>query len=119
MSIVYKIRRVDGLFSMGGSDPKFNKVGKIWKRKGDLSSHLTCVAEYGWKGSKPYDESEVVKYELTETIVGDPISIQGYLLEYGDRKAREELERHVQQQARQKKARYNEYLRLQEEFENE
>ncbi len=119
MSIVYKIRRVDGLFSMGGSDPKFNKVGKIWKRKGDVSSHLTCVAETGWRGSRPYDECEVVAYELTETQVGDPISIYVYLQERAAKKLLAEQERKVRQETRQKKSRYNDYLRLQKEFEDE
>jgi hypothetical protein len=60
MAIVFKIRRSDGLFSMGGANPNFNKVGKIWKQKGHLTSHLTCVADGGWKGTKPYDESLMV-----------------------------------------------------------
>lgn len=44
--IVYKIRRKsDGLFSTGGCDPKFNRVGKTWSTKGALNGHLTLVRD--------------------------------------------------------------------------
>ena len=115
MSIVYKIRRADGMFSMGGSDPKFNKTGKIWKQRGHLTSHLTCVADHGWKGSKPYDDCQVVTYELTETAVG-AISIKGYLMERAAKKAQEGVDRKIRQEERRKTARHNEYLKLCKEF---
>jgi len=41
VEIGFKIRqKSDGLFSTGTSDPKFNSQGKVWWKKGGLTSHL-------------------------------------------------------------------------------
>lgn len=43
---IYRIRRKkDGLFSMGGSCPKFSKKGKIWQGLGPLKNHLNLVLQ--------------------------------------------------------------------------
>lgn len=36
-------RTTDGLYSTGGLSPIFKKTGKIWKRMGDVRSHLTQI----------------------------------------------------------------------------
>lgn len=37
----YKIRNSKGLFSTGGTDPVFNKDGKVWTSEATLKCHLT------------------------------------------------------------------------------
>lgn len=40
----YKVRnKKTGLFSTGGSCPKFLKAGKVWATEGHLKSHLTML----------------------------------------------------------------------------
>lgn len=66
MSALYKIKsNKTGLFSLGGSYPQFGKLGKVWKRKGDLSSHFTNL---GAEGRRRYRENEcmVVEIEIVE-----------------------------------------------------
>jgi len=65
---MYKIRQKStGLFSTGGSVPRFTKKGKIWRRKGDLSSHLNLVS-----GRKcVYDDCEVIVLETIEVEIQD------------------------------------------------
>lgn len=116
MAIVYKIRRSDGLFSMGGCDPRFNKVGKIWKQRGHLTNHLTWVAEHGRRGTKTYDDCEVVQYELTETQVGEPISINGYIQEHIHKKFLAEQERDLRNKVFQREQRRKQYEALKSEF---
>lgn len=50
---VYKIRNQEGLFSSGGTYPKWSKVGKVWASRNALSNHLTLVNDGG-----PYEERE-------------------------------------------------------------
>lgn len=68
----YKIqRKSDGLFSCGGTQPKFTKFGKIWRSMGQLKNHLSLVGCYKIPLSKVYDDCELVTLELheVETIV--------------------------------------------------
>lgn len=70
---VYKIRRKsDGLFSTGGVSPKFNSVGKVWKKKGHLSSHIAQAVSYfstsvHARMKSAYADCEVVEYLIQET----------------------------------------------------
>ncbi len=61
MSVAYKIRRVDGLFSNGGRSPKFSTPGKVWKNLGTLKLHL-MMEPYSRMKTKPV----VVEYEMME-----------------------------------------------------
>lgn len=66
---IYKIRsKVTGLFSKGGSDPSFSKVGKIWKRTGDISSHFTQLTNHGIATYRAKDV-EVITMEITEACI--------------------------------------------------
>lgn len=66
--ICYKIkRRSDGLFSNGGSCPKFTKKGKIWRTMGHLRSHLNNVGVR--RGFQIYDDCEVIELVLNEHIL--------------------------------------------------
>lgn len=67
---LFKIRRKsDGLFSTGGSKPRFTSVGKLW-RKQHINSHLSMLKSTN--RSKPniikdvYAGCEVVSFNLTE-----------------------------------------------------
>jgi hypothetical protein len=57
-----------------------------------------------------------VQYELTETQVGEAISINGYLQERAHKKFLADQERMLRQEASRKQSRYNEYVKLQREF---
>lgn len=73
---VYKIRRkIDGLFSTGGTSPDFSDKGKVWKARGHISSHMKQVGSYYSSKTKNdyYRDCEVVTYEVVETEV-DTIS---------------------------------------------
>jgi hypothetical protein len=79
MKKLYKIRREDELFSMGGLDPSFRKTGKVWKSIGNLKNHINLVLEYN---PDAYDYCEVVEYEIKE--IGSysaPKWIKSYLKE--------------------------------------
>lgn len=66
MMTFFKIRsKISGLFSNGGADPSFVKTGKVWKRKGDLSSHFSNLSAYGRRIYQNVD-AEVVEIEVRE-----------------------------------------------------
>jgi len=66
MTTIYRIRRKkDGLFSAGGSNPRFNKSGKAWTTIGKLKNHLRLFEYYsGYSPPWPYDDCEIVSYEI-------------------------------------------------------
>lgn len=69
----YQIRRrTDGLYSTGGTNPRFTKRGKLWT-KSPLHSHLNLVAKYGSRGytMHPYADCDVIEIELTEKAATD------------------------------------------------
>ena len=108
--IVYKIRRKsDGLFSMGGTTPRFNKLGKIWKQKNHLTTHLQQVSQ-AW-----YIGCEIVTYEVTET-ENSAINLKDYLAELNERKrlAEENYQKQLEESRRQTKLKA--YLELKKEF---
>lgn len=60
---VYKIKRKsDGFFSTGGSSPRFNNKGKVWKKLGHLNSHLSQIKE------DVYKDCEIVFIIIEENI---------------------------------------------------
>jgi hypothetical protein len=110
--LIYKIRREDGLFSMGGSCPSFKKTGKIWKMKGHLTSHLGQVSsQCRWK----YDNCEIVEYELVETPM-DTYSINDYLAEIDARHKAEAMKREEYYSKEREKERRRAYEKLKKEF---
>lgn len=101
MTTIFKIRsRKTGLFSAGGAWPKWNTVGKVWKRKGDLSSHFT---QLGNQGRTIYLEADA-EVVVCETVVLEAVPVQEYLAEASmraaDRKAAEETRRLIYQRER-------------------
>lgn len=112
ISIVYKIRRPDGMFSNGGQWPSFSKTGKVWKRQRDLTCHLNQLSPslYG-----AYDNCDVVAYKLTETEV-ETKSVGSYLAERIAAKRERELKELQHRQERERQERYDQYLQLKQEF---
>lgn len=111
---VYKIKRADGQFSLGGSWPRFGKEGKIWKRKGDLTSHLRIVRR------DMYSDCKIIEYELVEkSECTDTISIGQWLNEIEERKRSEQESRERFQEKQAKKVRRKAFLKLREEFGDE
>lgn len=112
---VYKIRRMsDGLFSTGGSYPRFTKVGKIWKRPGDVTNHLNVV--HSWGNSRVYGDCEIVKYRLENHRI-DGVTVERWMrnrIEKREREAQEALER---REAREQAERKQLYEELKREFE--
>lgn len=62
----FKIRdRMTGLYSTGGSNPKWNAKGKTWKDIGPLRAHLTQLMHYYYfKGVPPV--WDIVEFEMVE-----------------------------------------------------
>ena len=107
--LVYKIRRSDGLFSMGGSSPDFNKSGKIWKMRGHLTSHL------GLAPRRDYVNCKIIEYELVETPVQE-IEINEYMDAIHEK--RNERERKIKERsdAQDTESRRCQYESLKHEF---
>jgi len=121
MDTAYKIRRKsDGLFSMGGGSPKFNKTGKIWRKRSHLTSHLNCV---GWwnprnrilETSLHYKDCDIVLFELTEKEI-DKMTIQEYLDERAERIRKEEEARQAYRDQKDHEERSRLYQQLTQEF---
>lgn len=118
MTIVYKIyRKTDGLFSMGGSSPRFSKTGKVWKQKGHLTNHLNQVDLRLTRGGKHiYSDCEIIPYELKEVQTGPGFTIEEYLMERNERLAQQEAERQERMANYQKEQRRQLYEQLKHEF---
>jgi hypothetical protein len=69
MDTIYKIRRRrDGLFSKGGSYPRFSKAGKMWSTIPHLKRHLSNMGMSNFE--RYYSDCEIVEY-----IENGPISL--------------------------------------------
>ena len=65
---IFKIRRsTDGLYSRGGESPSFDTKGKVWKRRGDVSSHLSQLSEAGIR--RFYSDCQIVEYVIVQSDV--------------------------------------------------
>ena len=63
--VIYKIRnKVTGLWSKGGSYPRWGNPGKTWLTIGQLRTHITSVINSGY--SVNFSEWEVISYQVTE-----------------------------------------------------
>ena len=127
-TIVYKIQREsDGLFSNGGSTPGFTKVGKLWKQKGHLTSHLgqlhnKGLGNYRYRypdGPMPhhiYDGCKILMFELVEIPAGPGVTVGEYLEEIQERKHKKALASEEFQNKVKKEQRQAEYQKLKKEF---
>lgn len=97
---VYKIRdKNTGLFSKGGSWPRFSKKGKIWAGKGPLNSHLAYLDNY-------YDSSNrgAINFYNNCEIVEFGIGVESNVYSFQYWNARRKEERFDKDQKRHKKA---------------
>lgn len=125
MATVFKIRRSDGLFSMGGSTPDFNKTGKMWTHKGHISRHLGQLDNRrhhrplkGGSGlSKVYDDCEIVSYELVENPAVSGETIEDYLTDIIQRKEEREAAYAKRRKEYQTEERRKQFENLKREFE--
>jgi len=62
--MIYKIRNQEGLFSKGGSKPRFSEKGKTWNGEGQLKLHLVFIVKSG--NPLVYKDCEIVEYEVIE-----------------------------------------------------
>jgi len=84
---VYKIRRrVDGLFSTGGSAPRFTKNGKMWSTIANLKRHLSGMRTGSFEDY--YSDCEIVEY-----VECRPISLETVIEEIRVRHAALERQR--------------------------
>lgn len=68
----FKIRRrTDGLFSTGGSYPRFTSKGKIWSKIGYLRRHLSMFATKLLR--QYYNDCEIVEFKVEVSEVGTQI----------------------------------------------
>ena len=62
--IVFMIQNKEGLFSTGGSSPRFTKKGKAWTNIGHLKNHLNMFIDYmGRVPHYPYSGCKLVTLE--------------------------------------------------------
>lgn len=71
--IVYKIKKKDSnLFSTGGTNPDFTKLGKSWS-KGNLKKHMNVISN---NTKQQYiNECEIIEYTITATSTGRSLSL--------------------------------------------
>jgi hypothetical protein len=116
MTTVYKIRNKDtGLFSTGGTYPRWTKAGKVWKQKGHLTVHLTMI-EKNVRPARYGADCEVVEYEITET-EGGSVAVSSWNELAKIRRLAKEAKRAAKWEAAKKAARLKEFERLKAEIE--
>lgn len=66
-NVFYKIQNPKtGLFSTGGNEPTWSKVGKTWASKAHLNSHITGLSA---KGRSTYLTAQAVMVECVTTVM--------------------------------------------------
>lgn len=94
---IYKIKnKKTGLYSRGGHHYsevfQFSKTGKIWKRKSDLSNHLTMV------GPKHYSEDCIIEVLQVEEIPVEELTIEEYYTSVKERREKANAARELRYQ---------------------
>jgi len=120
-TIVYKIQREsDGLFSAGGSTPRFTKVGKLWRMKGHLTSHLTQLHNGNgcWHAGGPhvYAGCKILQFELIEIPAGPEMTVGEYLAAIHERKEVKEQKQMERRIEIERETRKQQYEKLRKEF---
>jgi hypothetical protein len=65
MTVGYKIKNSDGLYSNGGLFPVFNRTGKIWPTHDRLMKHLKLFRRHKDR-RKEYDDCVIVEVDYDE-----------------------------------------------------
>lgn len=87
--LIYKIRSENGLFSSGGSTPKFTTKGKVWTGKGGISNHLHILDSRG-RSIYRTNNAKVIAYELSENVVGESMPVDEWMGALNDKKLKRE-----------------------------
>lgn len=98
---VYKIRNADGLFSTGGSSPRWDKKGKTWSGLGPLKLHLDMFQEPSRQAF--YKGAIVCCYEL-RLVELERLSAEDVLKEQNARRKKREDEYKARYRAEQEAA---------------
>lgn len=71
--MIYKIRNKEGLYSTGGTSPRWTKKGKSWSQLNHVRSHITLVKTISGKDKYeirpdlyPYNNCVLVTFQETE-----------------------------------------------------
>lgn len=104
---LFKIRnRQTGLFSTGGSSPRWEENGKLWKKKGFVTNHLANAIGYD-RAKGFYGNAEVVEYDY------DPVEIATYpIMEVINEKIDLRKKEAEASKARYEKYKYEEALKV-------
>lgn len=72
----YMVRRKsDGLYSNAGWPVTWSAKGKPWRRLGDVKGHLTAQSRRERYGDAPWDDVEVVVFEVrVQEVAGLPVT---------------------------------------------
>jgi len=115
----YRIRRnSDELYSSGGRWPSFSKKGKAWNSRSALNAHLNLFKDADIQ--RYYGDCDIIEYELVTTVASTnvtPVNV------FNNTRIANKVSKALQQieieENRQKTERYNTYLKLKREFDNE
>ena len=138
----YKIRRrSDGLFSTGGKSPRFVKDnGKVFKKRSNVSSHITNLIKHPRKRyiqekpeeprvygrrtipghfeeycpSEVYEDCEIVEYEL---VVSSTEDLSVVIAEKKESLEKKKAERKQRIAAQNEEKEYQKYMELKNRFE--
>jgi hypothetical protein len=106
---VYKIRdKETGLFSKGGSHPRWSAKGKTWQSKGALSGHLALA------NGRFYEEAEIVEIQCVESGI---ISLGDWRAVVAERRSKRIRAAAYRRECYIIEQRRKQYLTLKEEFE--
>lgn len=104
---IYKIRhKKTGLFSGGGSCPRWAKKGKAWSSIAYVKSHLACVDQPRYpmfRGGHPYADAEIVTFEMVVVDTRDVAALLDEVeLDKVEKKVAKEIEALRRQEEREK-----------------
>ena len=110
--IGYKIKNTRrNIYSMGGVEPYFNKLGKLWKNLGYIKTHI-----YGIRNKKIYsDDCEIIAIESIEHKV---VNAKEFVLKTIENK--EQVDKiYAEQFAKEREQdEMQEYLQLKKKYDN-
>jgi hypothetical protein len=103
-----------GLFSSGGTEPKFKKKGKVWSNIGHLKNHLAQFIEpYYTKGARPY---RLCKAKVYDIVSGKEVfDVTEYLDKRTEEKKQEQELRHQRYREERKRELERELKKLNQE----
>lgn len=112
VSTLFRIQNPDGLFSTGGSLPRFKAKGKSWTNIGHVKNHLNVVMSDPEAAAR-YLNCTLVEIQVSETV--NPIQPmnnfmqQEQIRKQGEKVARQQL--YVQQKEKREQETLQELLR--------